>query len=245
MMPKGEFSDIEISHVQGIVFYELSPWFDFLTHQPCKHFFRLNDVCQFDAEQFAPGGVHSSFKELLGIHFTKAFESFDGQAAAANIFNAGENFRYREERLYLLLLAFTFNEFEKRFILSRVVLDIEPLSSQFLEQFLDGSTLIKLFVPRAATCSIPGFLHYCGVAFFFAGKTQIQIRIFPAKSCQIFTAEKIMHCFIVSVADLDEMLGQFVSRRIAVLEIYGKISPFGSQPIGVFIQSLEQFENLA
>src|SRR5579859_4020664 len=53
-----------------------------------------------------------------------------------------------------------------------------------------------------------------------------------------------MHGFLVALAYLDEVLGPFASRSMAMFEVSCEIAALSAQTIGELIEGLEQFEDL-
>src|SRR6266566_1734315 len=237
--------DIQIAHVQRVVFNELAARLDLLTHQFGKHFLRLNSIGQINAQQLAVRRVHGRLKQFLGVHFTQAFKSFNGQTASPDFLDADQDFGDREKGFDLLFVAFTLNHLEQGFVLSRVVLYIEALPRQFIQQFLNDVALVEFLVPCAAGRAVLCLLNQRRVALFLAREPQVEVRVLCAEPGQILTVEEIMNAFLVALADSDQVLRQFVRRGMAMLEINGEIAAFAPQPVGVFVQRLEQLQDLA
>ncbi len=53
-----------------------------------------------------------------------------------------------------------------------------------------------------------------------------------------------MNRLFVALADIDQVLGQFVRLRMAMLQVIREISAFAAQPIGILIQGFEQTQDL-
>src|SRR6266404_6748261 len=111
------------------------------------------------------------------------------------------------------------------------MIDSKSFPGQFFEQFLNRRTLVKFFMARAPGRAVPGFFNDRGIAFLFARKPEVQIRIFLAERRQIFAAEKVMDCFIVSRADFYQVLRQLMSCRMAMVQIYREITALAPQAI--------------
>ena len=52
-----------------------------------------------------------------------------------------------------------------------------------------------------------------------------------------------MDGFVVAVADLDQVPGQFVGGGMAALDVIAEIAAMTAQGLDVFVQRLEQFED--
>src|SRR5260221_12019329 len=125
------------------------------------------------------------------------------------------------------------------------MIDAKAFPRQFFEQLLNRRALIKFLMARAPGRTVPGFFNDRRIAFLFARKAEIQIRIFLAERRQIFATEKVMDRFIVSRSDLYQMLREIMGGGMAMLQIHRKITALTAQAVGIFIQSLQQLENLA
>ena len=68
--------DVEELDFEGVFLNEVSSFFDVVAHQDAEEPVGFTGVFDLDAEQGPRGGVHSGFPELLGVHFTEAFEAF-------------------------------------------------------------------------------------------------------------------------------------------------------------------------
>ena len=84
------FSNIQISHVQRVIHDEVSARLNLLAHQGNEHLLGLNGVGQFDAEQFAPDGIHRGLEKFLRVHFTQALEAIHLDALLADDLHAVE-----------------------------------------------------------------------------------------------------------------------------------------------------------
>src|SRR6266581_6913509 len=100
------------------------------------------------------------------------------------------------------------------------MIDAKSFPRQFFEQLLNRRALIKFLMARAPGRAVPGFFNDRGVAFLFARKAEIQIRIFLTERRQIFATEKVMDCFIISLADFYQVLRELMSCRMAMVQIY-------------------------
>ena len=56
--------NVEVLHIQGIVFDELAPRLDVLAHQGSEDGLGFGDVFELDLEQGAAFGVHGGFPKL-------------------------------------------------------------------------------------------------------------------------------------------------------------------------------------
>ena len=100
-------------------------------------------------------------------------------------------------------------------------------------------------MPRSACLPVPRFFQQCRVTFLFARKPKVQIGISRPKLRQVLPAQEIMHRLVVAFPHFDQMLRQFMRRRMATLQINRKVAAFSAQPVRVLIQRFEQFEYLA
>src|SRR5262249_25124847 len=98
-LPSG--SDVEIPHVQRVVFDKLPARLDDIAHQNREHFVGVDCVVliQVDFQQFAFLGIHCGLQQFLGIHLTEALETFDLHSATANLQNLLQNFRNGKQRM--------------------------------------------------------------------------------------------------------------------------------------------------
>ena len=65
--------DIQILHVEGVVFDKLPARLYVFAHERGKDSFALGEVFELHRQECATLGVHSSFPELLRGHLTQAF----------------------------------------------------------------------------------------------------------------------------------------------------------------------------
>src|SRR5437879_2059276 len=72
-------SDVEVLHVEGILFDEFAALLDVFTHQRGEHLLRLDYVLELHFQQRARLGVHGGGPQLLGIHFAQALEARNGE----------------------------------------------------------------------------------------------------------------------------------------------------------------------
>src|SRR3989442_15749529 len=104
------------------------------------------------------------------------------------------------------------------------MIDTKSFPRQFFEELFNSRALIKLLMTRAPGRSVPRFFNDRSIAFLFARKAKIQIRIFLAESRQVFATEKVMNRFIVSGADFYQVLRQLMRCRMAMVKIYREIT---------------------
>src|ERR1017187_1131840 len=84
--------DIQILHVERVVFDEFSTRFHVFAHQRGEDSFALGYVFQSDLQERAALGIHGGFPELLGGHFSQAFVALDGVLLAAFVQDVIEKF---------------------------------------------------------------------------------------------------------------------------------------------------------
>src|SRR5579885_2580368 len=65
--------NIEVLHVQRVVFDELASRLHIFAHQRGKDGFGFGDVLEFDLEQRAALGIHGGLPELRGCHLAQPF----------------------------------------------------------------------------------------------------------------------------------------------------------------------------
>jgi len=142
----------------------LASGLDDITHENGEHAVRLNGVILIknDLEHFAFLGVHGGLEELLGVHFSEAFESLDGETAFADFENFDEDLRNGEERVGEGLVAFAFDEFEDRLVAARVVFDFQALAGEFVDEFLGRCGLVEFDEFGPAAGGLGGFFRGFG-----------------------------------------------------------------------------------
>lgn len=70
--------DVQVLHIQGVVFDELSPRLDVLSHQSGKDRFALGDILELHGEERSPFGIHCRLPELRSRHLSQALIALDG-----------------------------------------------------------------------------------------------------------------------------------------------------------------------
>src|SRR5271165_4703365 len=75
--------DVEVLHVERIVFDEFAARFDVFAHERCENAFGFGQILELHLEQGAAFGIHSGFPELLRTHLTQPFVALDGVVLAA------------------------------------------------------------------------------------------------------------------------------------------------------------------
>ena len=78
-----EGSNIQIPHIQRIVFDELPPGLDLIAHQRREHQIRLGVILGADLQQRADGRVHRGRPQLVRVHLAQPFVTVDGDAFLA------------------------------------------------------------------------------------------------------------------------------------------------------------------
>ena len=84
--------DVQVLHVQRVVFDELSAGFHVFAHQRREDSFALGDVFETDLQKRAPLGIHGGLPELLGRHFSEALVALDGVFFPALVQDVVEKF---------------------------------------------------------------------------------------------------------------------------------------------------------
>src|SRR5271166_2794375 len=75
--------NVQVLHVQRVVFDKLSAGFDVFAHQGSEDGFTLGDVFESNLQEGTTLGIHGRFPELLGGHFSEAFVALDDVLFAA------------------------------------------------------------------------------------------------------------------------------------------------------------------
>src|SRR4051812_14933942 len=75
--------DVEIAHVERVLFDEQAPRLDRVAHQGGEQVLGDLVVLEPHREQGAGGGVHGRLPQLLGIHLAEALVALDGEAPLA------------------------------------------------------------------------------------------------------------------------------------------------------------------
>src|ERR1700687_709937 len=84
--------DVQILHVQRVVFDEFSAGFYVFAHQRSEDGLTLGYVFEADLQKRAALGIHGRFPELLGSHFSEAFVALDDVLSAAFVQDVIEEF---------------------------------------------------------------------------------------------------------------------------------------------------------
>src|SRR5438045_6619747 len=107
---------IQVSHVQGVVFDELTAWLDHVAHQNSKHFVGIDSVVvvQIDLQQLALSRVHCGFEQLLGIHFAEPFEALDLHPATTDHQNSVQDLGNGTKRIRNRATAVASDQAENR-----------------------------------------------------------------------------------------------------------------------------------
>ena len=116
-------------YVQRIVLDELAARFDYIAHEVvniCSASTALSSLRSIFSSLRLSGFIVVS-KSSFGVHFAQALEALDLDALLPDLYHPCENFGDGEQRLRRRLLAFAFDEFEQRFVLRRIMLDVQAL----------------------------------------------------------------------------------------------------------------------
>jgi hypothetical protein len=73
-MALGRPLDVQIRHVEGVVFDKLAAWFDLVSHQNGKYLVCLDGILNSDLKEHPLSRlrVHCRFPKLFGIHFPQS-----------------------------------------------------------------------------------------------------------------------------------------------------------------------------
>ena len=77
--------DIQVLHVEGVVFDELAARLDLVAHQRGEHQVGFRVILGAHLEQRALGGIHRRFPQRVGIHLAEALVAVHREAAAAGV----------------------------------------------------------------------------------------------------------------------------------------------------------------
>ena len=80
-----EKSNIEIPHVERVVFDELSARLDLVAHQRGEHLIGFGVIFRTHLQQRAPVRIHRRRPQLLRVHLTEALIAVDGHALFAGV----------------------------------------------------------------------------------------------------------------------------------------------------------------
>ena len=173
----------------------------------------------------ATGGAQTddtgSFR-VFGLAPGEYYVSASLQAAPADFFDAGEDFRNREQRFDRRFLAFAFDQFKERFVLGSIVLNAEALSGQLVEQFGDGFTLVQFDMAGPPGLTVPGLFHQGRIRFVFA--EQSEVGIFATEPGQVLLGMEVMDGLVVAIAHFDQMARQFLGPGVAVFDIFAEVA---------------------
>ena len=100
-------------------------------------------------------GIHGRGKQFLGVHFPETFKTFDLNSAPSNFLDRIKDLRNGEQRSNGRPIPFALNQFEKRLIARRVVIDRHPALFEFLKHFGDRVRLVQ-FHPAGSASHIRG-----------------------------------------------------------------------------------------
>src|SRR5713101_7739009 len=90
--PYASLLNVQVLHVQRIVFDEFSAGFYVFAHQGGEDGFALGYVFEADLQEGAALGIHGCFPKLLGGHFSEAFVALDDVLLAAFVQDVVEKF---------------------------------------------------------------------------------------------------------------------------------------------------------
>src|SRR6266704_2172460 len=90
--PHRQELNIQILHIQRILFDKLPSRFDIFAHEGGEDGFALRKVFEFHRKKSAALGVHGGFPELRGGHFAETFVALHVVALAAFLFHVLEEF---------------------------------------------------------------------------------------------------------------------------------------------------------
>ena len=138
--------NIQVSHVQCVVFDELAARLDHVAHQNRKHLVGLDSVVfvQIDLEQFAFFRIHRGLEQFLGIHFAETFEALDLHPATPDLQNLVQDFGNGKKRIRNRAIPFAFDQFKNRPIARRVMINLQPFAGELGDDLLDGGGFVQL-----------------------------------------------------------------------------------------------------
>ena len=180
--------DIQVAHVQRVVFDELPARLNHVAHQSGKHLIGIDSVVivQIDLQQLALLRIHRGLEQFFRVHFAETFEPLDLHAAPADLQNLLKNLRNGEQRVDDGFFAFAFDQFEDRTIARGVVIDFQTFPRQLRDELLNRRGFVQLDQFAAAAAgrrwSWPQLASPSGKQFLLnLGVEQVQIGIFLVK----------------------------------------------------------------
>ena len=111
LLPPTTNLNVNIPRLQGVGFYELSTWLNFIAHKHGEHTIGLDGIVNLYPQQDTHGGVHCGFPELLGVHFAQAFVTLAAGGAFGLSNEPGHGFPEVVDFLFLLAFAFAARHF--------------------------------------------------------------------------------------------------------------------------------------
>ncbi len=78
--------DIQVADVLGVFLDEFASRRDFGAHEDAEEVVGLSGIVDCDLQQSSGFGIHGSFPELIGVHFTETFVALDGDADLRHCF---------------------------------------------------------------------------------------------------------------------------------------------------------------
>src|SRR6266478_3013840 len=104
---------------------------------------------------------------------------------------------------------------------------------------------IKLLMTRPPLRTVLCPLDQRSITLFFAREAKIEVWILGVEFSKVLAIMEILNCFLIALADLDQMLREFMSFRITMIEINREVATFPAQSIGIFVERLKQLKDLA
>jgi len=237
----------------------LAAGLDDIAHENGEHAVRLNGVILIknDLEHFAFLGVHGGLEELLGVHFSEAFESLDGETAFADFENFDEDLRNGEERVGEGLVAFAFDEFEDRLVAARVVFDFQALAGEFVDEFLGRCGLVEFDEFGPAAGGLGRFFRGFGNDRLGSGLggvfrirclgggvvVEIEVAVSLVEFADGFLTGKVGGPLGIALADFDHECREASGFGIALGEEILEVAAMASDGIAEFREALEELED--
>jgi hypothetical protein len=149
------------------------------------------------------------------------------------------------------LLAFALQQFENGTVAVRKMLDLETLSGQLRDQFLDGVGFMQFDQTGAASqgafLSLRLLGRFCVSVRTALGQLiveKIQITVLLMKGTHFRLARKISDPLDISLTNLYEIRGQCTVVRVALAEVFFEVSSVSPDDIAELCKPLEQLEDI-
>lgn len=226
-MTWGVILDVEVSDVEGVFFNELATGLHDITHEDGEHAVGFEQVflTQIHAQHATLGGVHGGFEELLGVHFTQAFEALNLDAAFADAEDGVEDARYIEHGVADGFGPLTLNDLEEGLVLAAEVVDVQAEFIELAEEFLHGAGFVDFDKLGAGGGA--------GVAVFVKGASKdTEVGMLASEFAELLVVDEVVEVLFVSGANTQEILWEAASDRVARLKVGLEVTALAADVIG-------------